>query len=200
MIDIVSRFQVGEAVDAGMLHPSTAYALYRRTISERAIPYVQVRQGATITLGAQLALQIFWPPSPVHKSSTENEDNGLIIRMLAPGLRMLLLDSAALSKYALTGLRDSIGPDYLAANIVQITGDASKPFPKELPEVLQAIHPSLLIISPAAISSKQRKAGASSVLASLQSISGAWQIDQTAQTGTIEITSNGQNWTIQSDA
>lgn len=199
LIDIVSRYQVGEAVDAGMLHPTTGYALYRRTISERAIPYVQVRQGATITLGTQLTMQVFWPPSPLHKGSAENEDNGVIVRLLAPGLRMLLLDSAALSKYALSGLLSTIGPAYLTANIVQITGEVGKSFPKELPAVLQAIHPSLLIISPAALNSKLRKAGTSSVLTTLQSIGGTWQIDQTAQTGTIEITSNGQNWTIQSD-
>jgi beta-lactamase superfamily II metal-dependent hydrolase len=200
LIDIVSRYQVGEAVDAGMLHPTTNYALYRRTISERNIPYIQVRQGATITLGTQLAIQVFWPQSPLHKGSAENEDNGLIVRLLAPGLRMLLLDSAALSKYALAGLLATIGPGYLAADVVQITGDAGKSFPTALPAVLQAIHPSLLIISPAALSPKLRKAGASSVLTSLQSISGSWQIAQTAQTGTMQITSNGRSWTVQSDA
>jgi beta-lactamase superfamily II metal-dependent hydrolase len=50
------------------------------------------------------------------------------------------------------------------------------------------------------VSSKLRKAGAGSALTSLQSINGSWQIVQTAQTGTTQITSNGQNWTIQSDA
>ena len=199
LTDIVSRYQVGEVVDAGMLHPTTGYALYRRTINERNIPYIQVRQGATITLGTQLTLQVFWPPSPLHKGSTENQDNGLIVRLLAPGLRMLLLDSAALSKYALSGLLTTINPGYLSADIVQMTGEASKSFPKELPAVLQAIHPSLLIISPAALSAKLRKAGASTILTSLQTINGSWQITQTAQTGTIEIASNGQNWTIQSD-
>lgn len=200
LIDIVSRYQVGEAVDAGMLHPTTNYALYRRTISERTIPYMQVRQGATITLGTQLAIQVFWPQSPLHKGSAENQDNGLIVRLLTPGLRMLLLDSAALSKYALAGLLATIGPGYLNADVVQITGDAGKSFPTELPAVLKAIHPSLLIISPAALSPKLRKAGASSVLTSLQSISGSWQIDQTAQASTIQIDSNGQSWTVQSDA
>ena len=200
LTDIVSRYQVGEAVDAGMLHPTSGYALYRRTISERNIPYIQVRQGATVTLGTQLALQVFWPKSPLHKGSTENQDNGLIVRLLAPGLRMLLLDSAALSKYALTGLLATIDPGNLAADVVQITGEAGKSFPTELPAVLQAIHPSLLIISPAALSPKLRKAGTSSVLTALQSISGSWQVVQTAQTGTMQVSSNGQNWTMQSDA
>jgi hypothetical protein len=113
---------------------------------------------------------------------------------------MLLLDSAALSKYALSGLLATIDHSYLAADVAQITADAGKTFPAQLPAVLQAIHPSLLIISPAALSPKLRKAGANTLLTSLQLISGAWQIVQTAQTGTAEITSNGHNWTMQSDA
>src|SRR5204862_4728644 len=30
--DVISRFQVGQILDAGMLHPSTGYALWKRTI------------------------------------------------------------------------------------------------------------------------------------------------------------------------
>ena len=198
--DIVSRYQVGEAVDAGMLHPSSGYALYRRTISERNIPYVQLRQGATITLGTQLAMQVFWPALPLHKGSAENQDNGLVMRLLAPGLRMLLLGATSLSKYALTGLLTTVDHHYLAADVVQMIGDAGKAFPAELHTVLQAIHPSLVVISPAALSAKQRKAGASSVLSALSAISGTWQIAQTAQTGTIALSSNASGWTMQTDA
>ncbi len=199
LVDIVSRYQVGEALDAGMLHPNTAYALYRRTISERTIPYTQLRQGATITLGTQVAMQVFWPASPLHKGSQENQDNGLVVRLLAPGLRLLLLGATALSKYALAGLLATISPAYLAADVVQLIGDAGKPFPAELPAILQAMHPSLVIVSPAALSAKLRKAGATSVLASLQAISGAWQIAQTSQAGTIEINSNERGWTMRTD-
>lgn len=198
--DIVSRYQVGEAVDAGMLHPTSGYALYRRTISERSIPYVQLRQGATITLGTQLALQVFWPVSPLHKGSTENQDNGLVVRLLAPGLRMLLLGATSLSKYALEGLLASVDHHYLAADVVQMLGEAGKAFPAALQTVLQVIHPSLVVISPAALSAKLRKAKASSVLTALQAVSGTWQIAQTSQKGTIELSSSAQGWTMQSDA
>ncbi|MGH2497706.1 MAG: ComEC/Rec2 family competence protein [Ktedonobacteraceae bacterium] len=199
--DIVSRYQAGEAVDAGMLHPNSGYALYRRTISERHIPYAQLRQGATITLGTQLAMQVFWPASPLHKGSEENQDNGLIVRLLAPGLRMLLLGATSLSKYALTGLLTTVDHRYLTADVVQMIGDAGKAFPSELRAVLQAIHPSLVIISPAALSAKQRKAAdASSVLTTLSAISGTWQIAQTTQAGTIALSSNANGWTMQTDA
>jgi competence protein ComEC len=198
--DIVSRYQVGEAIDAGMLHPNAGYALYRRTISERNIPYMQIRQGATIALGTQVTLQAFWPTSPLHKGSEENQDNGLIVRLLAPGLHMLLLGATALSKYALTGLLASVDHRYLTADVVQIIGEAGKPFPAELQAVLQVVRPSLVIISPAALSARLRKTGVTSVLTSLQPINGTWRIAQSAQAGTIEISSNEHKWTMQTDA
>jgi len=46
--DIVTRYQIGEVIDAGMLHPSSAYALWRSTIRTRAIPYLAATQGATM--------------------------------------------------------------------------------------------------------------------------------------------------------
>lgn len=82
--DVVSRYQVGEVVDAGMLHPNTAYALWRRTIEDRGLHYVQVRQGTTIAVGTQVTLQVLWPFSPLHKSSDEERDNALVIRLAAP--------------------------------------------------------------------------------------------------------------------
>ena len=83
--DVVSRYQVGEVLDAGMLHPSTGYALWRRTVAERNIQYVQVRQGTTLALGTQVTLQVFWPPSPLHKGGNEELENGLVVRLDAPG-------------------------------------------------------------------------------------------------------------------
>lgn len=73
--DVITRYQVSEGLDAGMLHPSTGYALWRHTINERGLHYIQVRQGAAIPLGAWVTLQIFWPPSPLHKGRSEALDN-----------------------------------------------------------------------------------------------------------------------------
>jgi len=194
--DIVSRYQIGEVVDAGMLHPNTGYALWRRTISDRNIAYTQVRQGTTIALGSQVALQVFWPSPSLHKGTNEDLENGLIVRLVAPGLRMLLLGATALDQYALNGLLSSISPQYLQADIVQIDDEVGKTFPTELSAVLQFAHPSLLVISPSALSAKDKKAGVSSILTSLPSvlISTVWQTMQTAQMGTIEVNSNGQGW------
>jgi beta-lactamase superfamily II metal-dependent hydrolase len=197
--DVVSRYQVGEVVDAGMLHPNSAYALWRRTLEERGLHYVQVRQGTTIAVGTQVMLQVLWPSSPLHKSSNEERDNALVIRLIAPGLRVLLLGAAAESKFALNGLLTDIDQSYLQANIVQIIGEVDKAFPTELSAVLQAAHPSHLVITPAALGAKQRKAGITTIVPSsaLNFRESSWQVIQTAQVGTMEVNSGESGWSIQ---
>ncbi len=203
--DIVSRYQVGEVLDAGMLHPSSGYALWRRTIAERGLHYVQVRQGATIAVGIQVILQVLSPPSPLHQGSNEIFDNALVVRLVAPGLRLLLLGATALSNFALSGLVTNIDQSYLQSDIVQVVGESSKAFPPELSTVLQAAHPALVVITPASLTPKQRKAGETTVLPASTLAFGTTplQVVQTAQLGTLEIRSSpiyrvsGNGWSLQ---
>jgi len=195
--DIVNRYQIGEVVDAGMLHPNSGYALWRRTIADRNLHYVQVRQGTTIAIGAQVTLQVFWPASPLHKGSNEELDNGLIFRLSTPHLSMLFLGASAMSKYALTGVLSTIAPSFLQADIVQLVAEPGKIFPTELGTILQMAKPSYLIMTPVGLTAKQRKAGTSSiitlpsVLAQLKA-----QVEQTAQVGAIEISDDGGGWNV----
>lgn len=195
--DIVSRYQIGTVIDAGMLHPNTGYALWRRTIAARNLHYMQVRQGATITLGSQVTLQIFSPPSPLHKGNNEELDNGLLFRLSTPNFKMLFIGATAMSKYALTELLSAIAPSYLQADIVQLVAEAGKDFPSALGTVLQEVKPSYVVITPAALTAKQRKAGTSpiitlpSVLTQLKA-----QVEQTAQVGTLEISDDSGGWNV----
>ena len=195
--DVISRYQVGEVLDAGMLHPGAGYALWRRTVSERKLPYSQLREGTTIPMGTQDLLQVLWPPSLLHKGSNEELDNALIVRLVDPHFRMLLLGAAALSTYALNGLLSTIDPSYLRADVVQVVGEVGKDFPKELSNVLQVAHPSLIVITPAALGPKLRKAGVTSTILPPQFVNESWQVLQTAQEGTIEISSSTNGWNIQ---
>ncbi len=97
-----------------------------------------------------------------------------------------------------SGLLSDIAPQFLASDIVQLVTVVGKPFPAELREVLQAAHPSLLVLTPALLSSKDRKAGLSSALKPIPPdlSSTTWQIVQTAQVGTVEIDSNNQKMGI----
>ncbi len=197
--DVITRYQVNNTLDAGMLHPNVGYALWQHTINERSIPYAQIRQGMTINVGADVALQVFWPPAQLHKASSEEIDNGLIVRLIAPGLRILFLGAASMSKYALDGLLTQINPAYLQSDIVQLVGVSGKNFPSQLSEVLVAAHPSLLIVSPQALSGKQHKTVSTTVLYPLPSAlaGSSWQVVQTAQAGTIEVDDTGQGWGVQ---
>ena len=194
--DAVSRYQIGEVLDAGMLHPTTGYTLWRKTIADRHLNYVPVHQGMTIPVGTSVLVQVLWPPSPLHKSSSEEVDNGLILRIVAPGVSVLLLGASILSHYALAGLLTSVDASYLHADIVQVVAEAGKKIPTELSTLLQMAKPSLVVITPAALSAKQRKAGATSILEPLPTVfTGAnWQTIQTAQRGTCEISSTNQGW------
>jgi competence protein ComEC len=197
--DVISRFEIGEVLDAGMLHPSAAYALWKRTINDRNLHYSQVREGSSIPLGTQLTLQVLWPPSPLHKGSSEELDNALIMRLVAPHLSILLLGTAALSKYALSGLLTTIDHGDLQANIVQVVGEVGKAFPTELSSILQLASPSLIIITPASLGSKQSKVGTTSTILSPQFVNGPWQVIQTAQVGTTGINSSASGWNVSAE-
>jgi beta-lactamase superfamily II metal-dependent hydrolase len=196
--DVVQRYQIGEVLDAGMLHPTSSYALWRHTIAERGLLYMQVAQGMVLPLGSSVVLQVLWP-AQLHKGSNEDRDNALILRLIAPGLRILFLGATAESTYALTGVMTSSTSNYLQAEIVQMIGEVHKPFLTEVGALLQQAHPSLLVITPASLSSKQRKtAGASTVIEPLPPLlsRGNWQVVQTAQMGTLEIDSKDGRWSM----
>ncbi len=200
--DVVTRFQIAEVIDAGMLHPSTAYALWRRTISERGLHYVPVTQSTTITVGTQVALQILWPGLHLHKGASEIRDNGLVVRLVTAHMSMLLLGATAQSKYALAGLVATLPLNYLRASIVQVIGEVDKQFPAELTEVLRQAQPSLLVITPGVLSAKMRKSGATSIITlppALLLNTGFvphMQVIQTAQAGTTEISNTTSGWGI----
>jgi competence protein ComEC len=197
--DVITRYQIGEVVDAGMLHPNVGYALWRRTIAERNLHYAAIRQGMTVAVGSQVTLQVFWPRLLLHKGSKEEVDNGLIVRLITPGLRILFLGATAMSAYALTGLLSDIAPNNLQAEVVQVVAQVGKDFPSELRAVLQLVKPSLILITPAALSAKQRKQAVSAVINPLPAMLAdgtPWQIEQTAQVGTIEIVCSNQQWGI----
>ncbi len=117
----------------------------------------------------------------------------LIVRLVSPGLRVLLVGTAALSKYALPGLMN-IDPGYLQADVVQIVGEAGKAFPSELSAVLQVAQPSLLVITPSALTPKQRAPGGEPIMA--PPLVPVPQVVQTAEEGTMEISSTESGWSI----
>lgn len=190
--DVSSRYSVAQVVDAGMLHPSVAYARWRRTLDERNVTYTQVRQGASITVGNQVILQVLWPPSQLHKSSDEIHDNALILRVLAPGLHLLLLDSASLSAYALRMLPTSVASTYFQAQIVQMGSARGKTFSAALAGVLAQANPKLLVLTTIPITQRKQTAPAPSPPR------GPWQELDIGNNGPLEIDATQQGWSVNS--
>ncbi|MGH2507099.1 MAG: ComEC/Rec2 family competence protein, partial [Ktedonobacteraceae bacterium] len=188
--DVISRYTVGQVIDAGMLHPSVAYARWRRTLTERHVAYTQVRLGTSLALDSQVTLQVLWPPAQLHKGSDETHDNALILRLLAPGLRLLLLNSTSFSTYALRMLPGSIAPTYLQAQIVQMSGATSKTFAPALATVLALAHPTLLVLTSIPATKSKRAIPVPTLP------TGPWQELDVGKNGPLEMSADGQGWSI----
>lgn len=194
--DILARYQVNRAVDAGMLHPSAAYARWRSTLAARAIPYTQARQGTLISLDNQIGFQVLWPLNPLHESSNETRDNALVLRLFAPGLSMLLLNSAAESAYALQTLASGTVSRVLLAQIVQVTGEQGNIFPSSLAPVLQIAHPSLLLTILTPRRGMRGSATTGNATAASAVPTGSWEILHGERMSSLEIQSNIQGWSF----
>ncbi|HEX7735402.1 MAG TPA: ComEC/Rec2 family competence protein, partial [Ktedonobacteraceae bacterium] len=194
--DIVTRYQVQIVVDAGMLHPSLAYARWRNTLATHHLTYMQVHQGARIDLNPQVVFQVLWPLARLHKSSNEIHDNALVLRLLTPGSRLLLLNTAALSGYALQMLASSLAPSSLQAEAVQAASETSKAFPAELSNVLILAHPSLLLLT--SMHARQHKSTARTAAQNVSTAppDGPWEVLNGSQTGPLKLLSNGYRWEI----
>ncbi|MBE3560865.1 MAG: ComEC/Rec2 family competence protein [Ktedonobacteraceae bacterium] len=204
LLDVINRYTIHTVVDGGMLHPTATYALWRRTISEHNLHYVAAVAGMAVPLG-DVTLQVLWPPSQLHKGTNEVRDNTLVVRLQTPGVRLLLLSSAAYSTYALAGLMAGTDARYLKAEIVQIVGEVDRPFTAGLETLLQKVNPSLLVITPGVLNARQRQllqksSVPGSIAPSMPPVPGGansrWQTIQVAQVGTVEITSNKNGWHI----
>jgi hypothetical protein len=119
--------------------------------------YLPVQQGMQMLLGKDVTIQVLWPGSAFHKGSNELRDNALVIRILTPFMCVLLLGVAAESSYALQGLLASLDASIMQADVVQIEGEESTPFASLLQPFLTKTHAMLLIETPAAASSRQKK-------------------------------------------
>ncbi len=200
LIDIVSRYRVGAAVDMGMLHPSQNYTLWRHQLAQSGIPYLKVSQGMNWQIGRYMQFQVLSPKGQLHKSSQEAEDNALILRLHTVSTDLMLLGEAAYSTTAMQTLLTQTSSEIVQSSIIQYVDHPNKTFPQSLRNLLQMVHPSLLLVTPAVphkskiIDPKlqQDTSNALTYFETDQSI----QVLRTASNGTIHILINSAGWKL----
>ncbi|HET8912860.1 MAG TPA: ComEC/Rec2 family competence protein [Ktedonobacteraceae bacterium] len=198
LLDTIGRYKVGWIGDMGMLHPSRTYAVWRKLIASRHIPYIRLSQGEHFSLGIDALFQIYWPQLILHKGQHELFDNSLALRLTTPTFKLLLLGTIATSTYALDQLM-ALPPNTLQADIIQLATIPAKAFPPELTNLLATLHPDTIVITPGALSGTQRKNNTSTQLSPtlLKPIKNeAAQIFQSAELGTLEIQASTHDWGI----
>jgi beta-lactamase superfamily II metal-dependent hydrolase len=147
--DATAHYQVGQAVDGGMLHPSAVYLAWLDALSRASIPHARVRQDDTIQLAADATLRVLSPPQtlfpPANGTTAASDD--LILRLQTPGLSVLFLGNA--DAYALDALAFSGEP--LAADVVEVALAPATGLNLDSPlgKVILAAHPRLVIITQA---------------------------------------------------
>jgi len=139
--DAASRYRVGQAADAGMLHPTEEYIAWLDALRRGGATRAQARQGDVLWLDRQSHLSVLAPPQELYPdgSDTTTATNDLILRLDTPGLRVLLLSAADdLALDTLAGSGQS-----LRADVVTLALPAGAPIDLQGPlgTVLMMAHP-----------------------------------------------------------
>ena len=186
LMDIIGHYHILQAADAGMLHPSASYASWRATLEQRGIPYARLSQGETIQLEPDALLQVLSPGATLSTDTQNVDTNALILRLVTPGLRVLLLgetDTTALSN--LISSRANV-----RADIVQVALQ-----PNQSPEMLlgsanllPAIQPAMIVITPTSATSGGTPPSAPAA------VSTTIRTFSIASTGTLALTASAGQW------
>ncbi len=189
LLDVLSHYQINQAADAGMLHPTTTYASWHAALEQRGIPYARVRQGATIQIEPGVALQVL-SPGPVLSKDAQNEDtNALILRLVSPRLRVLFLGET--TETTLAQLPES-GAD-LRADIVQIAlrSDQTPAGVLALAPLLAAAQPALMIVTPASATPRNPSPAVPAPPETIRTLT-------IATTGALALSADSAHWWLES--
>lgn len=147
--DASTHYAIGQAVDGGMLHPSTVYLAWLDALARSGATHTRVRQDDVIHLDGATTLRVLSPPQtlfPPGNGTTSTSDD-LVLRLDTPGLRVLFLGNA--DAYALDALAFAGEP--LDADVVELALPPATGLNLDSPlgKVVLAAHPRLVVITQA---------------------------------------------------
>ncbi len=189
LLDALGHYRVRQAVDAGMLHPSTMYASWRAALEQRGIPYSRIRQGMMIKLEPGVALQAL-SPGPTLSEDQQNEDtNALVLRLISPGLRVLFLGET--TEMTLDKLTAS-GTD-LRADIAQVAlrPDQAPAGQPALADLFSVVQPALIIVTPASATTRSAGPPPPAPPDTIRTL-------RVANTGALALTADSAHWWFES--
>jgi competence protein ComEC len=198
--DDASRYRVGQAANAGMLHPTGEYIAWLDALRRGGATRAQARQGDVLWLDRQSHLSVLATPQELSPdgSDTTTATNDLILRLDTPGLRVLLLGAADdLALDALAGSGQS-----LLADVVAVALPARAPIDLQGPlgTVLTMAHPRLIVVTNAPVSpgarAAQRTASAFAPTDDEAANAQGALITRTFSSGSITVRGGASGWTL----
>lgn len=190
LLDLPAHYRILQAVDAGMLHPSSAYAAWHATLEQHGIPFTRVRRGASIQLEPGIRLQVLSPGPVLDEGPNDVNTNALVLRLDSPGLSALLLGET--TETTLGQL--SLEAGSLQAHLVQIALPAGVS-PEEtlvMQALLHATQPSLVVVTPAAADISQAALDAGEQPTNFPTYS-------VADTGTLALSADSSGWWLENE-
>ncbi len=190
LLDLPAHYRILQEVDAGMLHPSSAYAAWHATLEQQGIPFTRVRRGASIQLEPGIRLQVLSPGPVLGEGPNNVNANALVLRLDSPGLSALLLGET--TETTLGQLLLEAGN--LQANLVQMALPSGVA-PEEMlvmQALLHASQPNLVVVTPAAAGSSQAARDAGEQPANFPTY-------HIAATGPLALSADSSGWWLENE-
>lgn len=183
LIDVINRFEINEVWETGVEYPSATYDEWKKIIKEKGISNRFVTAGQEKWFGS-VKFFVLTPLSSLKNEKIDNLNNASIVSELEFGQfsALFLGDAESIQAQILTKVKPT--------TVVKIAHHGSKNALSE--ELMNIIRPSIAVIEVGAKNNFGHPAP--SVIDYLKSI--AAQIYRTDQNGTINISSDGLNWSV----
>ena len=185
LIDVLRRYKVQEVWESGVDYPSATYDEWKSIIAEKNIPVKYVVAGDVRTIGS-LNFKTLYPLSSFEKKTIDNINNVSVINRLDYGnFSALFLGDA--EKPVQAQISGQMKPTTVLKVGHHGSGNAT------LEDFLKVVRPAIAVIEVG----KDNKYGhpAVSTINILKQL--AIRIYRTDQNGTVEISSDGQNYSVQ---
>lgn len=183
LIEVLSRYSIGEVWETGVEYPSATYDTWKNLIKEKNIPDKFVKEGDTKEF-SNVKILIIYPLSLLEKKSIDNLNNASIINRVDYGnFSGLFTGDAEIS------IQEKLVDKNIFSDMLKVAHHGSENGLSD--DFLKVVRPEIAVISVG----KNNKFGhpALSTINLLKKY--LVKIYRTDQNGTIEISSDGQNYT-----